>query len=305
VLDYHLHLWPHSESETPLSLDQLAAYCEKAQAAGVEELAVTEHLFRFRQAEALLGGFWRDDKITPALQDSMADYWAFHATADLEAYVTCAQEAQAAGLPVVIGLEVDYYEGRMDQVADLLAGYPFDVLLGSVHWLGAWRFDDIDVPLQMAEWSARKVDACWEGYTLALEELAASGACDVLAHPDLIKVAGYVPDAPSEWWDRMAEAAAASGMAAEVSSAGWRKPVGEQYPALPLLERFAARGVPLTTASDAHRLEQVADQADSLRAILGAVGVDSLQAYRARRPHPVAVGVPADVPANAPAGEEG
>ncbi|HWE68646.1 MAG TPA: PHP domain-containing protein [Acidimicrobiales bacterium] len=305
MLDYHLHLWPHSESETPLSLDQLAAYCEKAQAAGVEELAVTEHLFRFRQAEALLGGFWRDDKITPALQDSMADYWAFHATADLEAYVTCAQEAQAAGLPVVIGLEVDYYEGRMDQVADLLAGYPFDVLLGSVHWLGAWRFDDIDVPLQMAEWSARKVDACWEGYTLALEELAASGACDVLAHPDLIKVAGYVPDAPSEWWDRMAEAAAASGMAAEVSSAGWRKPVGEQYPALPLLERFAARGVPLTTASDAHRLEQVADQADSLRAILGAVGVDSLQAYRARRPHPVAVGVPADVPANAPAGEEG
>jgi histidinol-phosphatase (PHP family) len=53
----------------------------------------------------------------------------------------------------------------------------------------------------------------------------------VLAHPDLIKVAGYVPDAPAEWWDRMAEAAASSGMAAEVSSAGWRKPVGEQYPA--------------------------------------------------------------------------
>ena len=298
MLDYHLHLWPHSERETPLSLDQLAAYCEKAQVAGVEELAVTEHLFRFRQAESLLGGFWRDDRIAPALQESMADYWEFHATADLEAYVSCAQEAQAAGLPIVIGLEVDYYEGRMDQVAGLLAGYPFDVLLGSVHWLGAWRFDDIDVPLQMAEWSAREVDACWEGYTLALEELAASGACDVLAHPDLIKVAGHVPDAPEEWWDRMAAAAAAAGMAAELSSAGWRKPVGEQYPALPLLQRFAARGVPLTTASDAHRLEQVADQADALRSILGAAGVDSLQGYRARRPRPVAVGVPA------PAGEE-
>ncbi len=75
-----------------------------------------------------------------------------------------------------------------------------------------------------------------------MEELAASGACDVLAHPDLIKVAGYVPDAPAEWWDRIAEAAVASGMAAEVSSAGWRKPVGEQYPALGLLERFVARG---------------------------------------------------------------
>ena len=42
-------------------------------------------------------------------------------------------------------------------------------------------------------------------------------------------------------------------MAAELSSAGWRKPVGEQYPAEPLLARFAAHGVPFTTASDAHR----------------------------------------------------
>jgi histidinol-phosphatase (PHP family) len=258
----------------------------------VEELAVTEHLFRFRQAEELLGGFWSDDRVPAALQASMADYWEFHATADLDAYVQCAQEAKDAGLPVVIGLEVDYYEGRMDQVASLLRGYPFDVLLGSVHWLGAWRFDDIDVPLQMDEWAVREVDDCWEHYTRALEELAASGVCDVLAHPDLIKVAGYVPDAPGEWWDRMAEAAARAGMAAELSSAGWRKPVGEQYPALPLFERFAARGVPFTTASDAHRHEQVADRAGALRDLLDAVGIDSLQGYRDRVPHPVAVGRP-------------
>jgi histidinol-phosphatase (PHP family) len=292
VLDYHLHLWPHEERATPLRLEQLAAYCEKAQAAGVQELAVTEHLFRFRQAEAALGGFWADDRVPAALQASMAEYWEFHATADLDDYVRCAQEAKDAGLPIVIGLEVDHYQGRMDEVGALLAGYPFDVLLGSVHWLGAWRFDDIDVPLQMDEWSTRAVDACWEKYTEALEELAASGACDVLAHPDLIKVAGHVPDAPEEWWDRMAEAAASSGMAAELSSAGWRKPVGEQYPARPLMERFAAHGVPFTTASDAHRLEQVADRAADLRGLLGAVGVDALQGYHARVPHTVAVGPP-------------
>jgi histidinol-phosphatase (PHP family) len=122
-----------------------------------------------------------------------------------------------------------------------------------------------------------------------LEELAASGTCDVLAHPDLIKVAGYVPDAPAEWWDRMAEAAAVSGMAAEVSSAGWRKPAGEQYPAAGLLERFVGRGVPLTTASDAHRLEHVADRADDLRAVLGGAGARSLTAFRGRVPHAVAV----------------
>jgi histidinol-phosphatase (PHP family) len=289
VLDYHLHLWPHSEHETPLRPEQLAEYCTRAQAAGVTELAVTEHLFRFRQADALLGGFWDEERIPAGLAESMAEYWKFHATADLDAYVECALAAKGAGLPVVIGLEVDYYEGRMDDVANLLAGYPFDVLLGSVHWVGGWRFDDLDDPVSMAEWSARQVDACWEAYTEALEELAASGACDVLAHPDLIKVAGYVPAAPAEWWDRIAEAAVASGMAAEVSSAGWRKPVDEQYPALGLLERFVARGVPLTTASDAHRLEHVADRADDLRAVLGAAGAGVLQGYRSRTPYAVPV----------------
>jgi histidinol-phosphatase (PHP family) len=98
-----------------------------------------------------------------------------------------------------------------------------------------------------------------------------------------------VPAAPDEWWDRLAEAAADSGMAAEVSSAGWRKPVGEQYPAAALLDRFVARGVPLTTASDAHRLEHVADRADDLRAVLATAGADTLQAYRGRVGHPVAV----------------
>jgi histidinol-phosphatase (PHP family) len=289
VLDYHLHLWPHTEHETPLRLDQLAAYCERAKAAGVTELAVTEHLFRFRQADALLGGFWDDPRVSPALAESMARYWKFHATADLDDYVQCATVAKEAGLPVVIGLEVDFYEGRMDEVAALLAGYPFDVLLGSVHWVGAWRFDDLDDPTSMAEWSAREVDACWDAYTGAMEELAASRSCDVLAHPDLIKVAGHVPAAPTEWWDRIAEAAAASGMAAEVSSAGWRKPVGEQYPAAGLLDRFVARGVPLTTASDAHRLEHVADRADDLRAVLAATGARTLQAYRGRVGHPVAL----------------
>ncbi len=136
MLDYHLHLWPHSQHETPLRVEQLAEYCERAQAAGVEELAVTEHLFRFRQAEALLGGFWNDERVPPALAESMADYWEFHATADLDEYVTCALEAKEAGLPIVVGLEVDYYADRMDDVARLLAGYPFDVLLGSVHWVG-------------------------------------------------------------------------------------------------------------------------------------------------------------------------
>jgi len=287
VLDYHLHLWPHTQSDTPLDLGQVAAYCERAQAAGVVELALTEHLFRFVQADSVLGRWWEDDEPSAVLRASMADYWRFHARADLDAYVETVEEARKAGLPVVLGLEVDYYPGRMDRVAGLLEGYPFDVLLGSVHWVGGWRFDDVGDGPSMDQWSVRAVDDCWDAYTRAVEELAASGACDVLAHPDLIKVTGRRPENPGEWWDRLAESAAAAGVAAELSSAGWRKPADEQYPAEPLLARFAAHGVPFTTASDAHHEGHVADRVDDLRALLGSIGVDRLQAYRRRQGHSV------------------
>jgi histidinol-phosphatase (PHP family) len=288
VLDYHLHLWPHTQREAEATVEQVAAYCERATAAGVTEIAVTEHLFRFTQARDLLWGFWDDDPDT-ALHPGMAAYWDHHAHVDLDSYVEVVEAVKDAGLPVVCGLEVDYYEGRMDEVASLLAGYPFDVLLGSVHWLGAWRFDVLDDPLCMAEWEARDVDAVWDAYTRSMEELAASGTCDVLAHPDLVKVAGRRPAVPDECYDRIAEAAATSGMAAELSSAGWRKPVGEEYPAPPLLRRFVERGVPLTTASDAHSLPDVADRADALRGLLSGAGVTELCAFRGRKPHVVEV----------------
>jgi len=286
VLDYHLHLWPHSQSDAQATVEQVAAYCELAAARGITEIAVTEHLFRFTQAKDRLGGFW-DDLPGDALRPGMAAYWDHHARVDLDDYVEVVEAVKAAGLPVVLGLEVDYYQDRMDDVSDLLDGYPFDVLLGSVHWLGTWRFDVLSDPQVLAEWDHRAIDQVWDEYTRALEELAASGVCDVLAHPDLVKIAGRVPDVPDEFHDRMAEAAVRSGMAAEVSSAGWRKPVGEEYPAPPLLRRFVAQGVPLTTASDAHTLPDVAERADDLRGLLTAAGVATLRGYRQRQPHEV------------------
>jgi histidinol-phosphatase (PHP family) len=289
VLDYHLHLWPHGQRDTAPTVDQLAAYCDRARLLGVTEIALTEHLFRFRQADHLLRGFW-DDEPDAALRASMENYWDDHARADLDAYVDCVEAAKAAGLPVVLGLEVDYYRGRMEDVAGLLAGYPFDVLLGSVHWIGTWRFDDLDDPVSMAGWSARSVDQAWSDYVTAIEELAASGTCDVLAHPDLVKVAGYRPAAPDDCLDRLAEAAVSSGMAAELSSAGWRKPVAEAYPSPPLLDRFVRRGVPLTTASDAHRLSDVADRSADLARLLSALDVTTLRAFRRRSPHDVPSG---------------
>lgn len=288
MLDYHLHLWPHGRKATQATVDELAAYCERAAAEGVAELALTEHLFRFSQADAALGGWW-DDERDGRLRGEVARYWNDHVSADLDAYVETCVAAKAAGLPVAIGMEVDYYPGRMDKVAAVLEGYPFDVLLGSIHWLGAWMFDDLDSAVAMGEWDSRPVEQVWDEYTRALEELAASGSVDVLAHPDLCKVTGRRPAVPDEFYDRMAEAAASSGLAAEVSSAGWRKPAGEAYPARDLLDRFHARGVPVTTASDAHHLEHVAARSGDLRTLVTAAGYTELTAFDGRRPRKVAI----------------
>ena len=290
MLDYHLHLWPHGQ-DGPYRAEAVRAYAEAAAAVGVEEICITEHLFRFRQADRLLHGWWGADP-DGRLREQTAAYWAEHATGDLEEYVEAVRGAAAAGapIPVRLGLEVDYYPGRMDEVTELLSGWPFDLLLGSVHWLGAWGFDQLGEPVVDQQWATRDVEAVWDAYVAAIEELAATRTADVLAHPDLAKVAGIVPAGDlAPWWDRLAKAAAGNGVAAEVSSAGWRKPAAEAYPAPALLARFHRAGVPLTTASDAHELSRVADGTGRLRAVLAEAGVTELCGFERRRPSPRAV----------------
>lgn len=293
MLDYHVHLWPHPElaDETDLAVERLAQYCDQASAAGVTEIALTEHCHRFTKAREVVEGWWSDEP-DDRLRAYMSDYFDHHATADLDRYVETVLAAKRAGLPIVAGLEVDYYPGRMDKVAALLDGYPFDVLLGSIHWLGTWMFDIVESEEQMRQWDARGTNETWRAYGEAIEELAGTATCDVLAHPDVVKVTGRRgdPGVVDEVEERIADAAARSGMAAELSSSGFRKPVGEAYPSVSLLDRFFARGVPLTTASDTHGISHVADRAAALHALAAGAGYATLRAYRGRQGHDVPLG---------------
>jgi len=282
VIDYHLHLWPHSESSVYYRLDQIAEYCERAAAQGVTELALTEHSHRFVDVMNTVGNFWERQGHEPTAP-AMTAYFDWHSRNSIEEYVTLAQRAKDEGLPVKIGLEVDYFRGQMDVVSDLLAQYPFDVLIGSVHWLGTWQFDDLDNPLQQAEWDSRGLESCWRDYTTAFEELAATKSVDVMAHPDLIKVAGRVVDDPSPWWDAMSQAALKSDVSIECSSAGWFKPMGEQYPAEGFLERLVRGGATFTMASDAHQSERVGARANDIATMLERHGVYELATYEGRQ----------------------
>jgi histidinol-phosphatase (PHP family) len=288
MIDYHVHLWPHAEraDEGELALDRISRYTDQAQAAGVGEIALTEHFFRFVQGRAVVDRWWENcaERGGQPLNAKAEAYFDHHATADLDLYVETAVAAKKAGLPVVVGLEVDYYPGRMDKVSNLLAGYPFDVLLGSVHWIESWMFDIFSDAMQMEEWDRWTYSDVWRAYAEALSELAETKACDVLAHPDLVKAAGRFPDRAvvDECEERIAEAAASSGMAAEMSSAGMLKLCREDYPSPSLLERFGAKGVPITFASDAHGVGRVGNRIDVLQRTAVRAGFGSVRRFRSR-----------------------
>ncbi len=269
-------------------IEVIAAYCAKASSLGISEIAITEHLFRFKQSLSLLDAVVAGEADVE-MADSMKAYFGFHATMDIDRYVESIQDAKNAGLPVKLGLEMDYYRGSMDGVSAMLSEYPFDAILGSVHWLGTWRFDDLDDPLSMGRWSTVSLDAIWKQYEESIEELTETASCDIIAHPDLIKVHGEKPPMDNEFWSVMAEILSKSGMAVEVSSAGWRKPIEEQYPATELIGNLAVRGVPFTTASDAHTLSLVGDQVGRLRTMLVDAGVGSIRSFSARVPRDIEI----------------
>jgi histidinol-phosphatase (PHP family) len=283
MLDYHVHLWMHGHQDSlQATVDQLAAYCEHAAQRGVTEIAITEHVSRFVQVDRVLRGWWNADP-DPHRRAEMAGCWDSELGADLDQYMDTVLAAKAAGLPVVAGMEVDYFAGQMDVVAGVLGGYPFDVLLGSVHWIGAWLFDALEWTEAQQQWDVRGVERVWADYTASIEELAASGSVDVLAHPDLVKLAGRVPDMPDEFYDRIAEAAASSGLAAELNSSGLRKPCNEAYPSPSLLRRFRDRDVPITTGADGHERRAVSWRIDEVKQLALDAGYDRICAFRERR----------------------
>jgi histidinol-phosphatase (PHP family) len=87
----------------------------------------------------------------------------------------------------------------------------------------------------------------------------------------------------------LADAAAEAGLAVEISTAGLRKPVGELYPDPVLLRACVARGVPITTASDAHVPVDVGRDFDRALALAGAAGCETVSVFdgRARRQEPL------------------
>jgi histidinol-phosphatase (PHP family) len=266
LTDYHLHLRP-DEADTPperfFTAENVERYREVAAAVGIEELGVSEHVYRFVQALEL----WRHP------------FWEEQARDDLDAYC---EFVRGAGLK--LGVECDFVPGSEDRTATLLEARDFDYVVGSVHFLGEAAVDHEGWDV----WELRgDADEVWRRYFEALAECAASGLFDILAHPDLVKVWGRgrpLPERdPRHYYEPAVEAIAASEIAVEVSTAGLRKPVGELYPAPAFAEMCVEAGVPFALSSDAHMPDQVGFGYERALEFLTALGVTDICVFERRR----------------------
>jgi histidinol-phosphatase (PHP family) len=271
LTDYHVHLRDDELSATaaqhftPANAER---YLEAAGDAGVEELGVSEHVYRFTEALEL----WRHP------------FWQENATDDLAAYCEFVRST-----PLRLGIEMDYLPGLEDRTSTLLARHDFDYVVGSVHFLGdlAVDHDGWDV------WESGDADAIWKRYFETVAEAARSGLFDVLAHPDLVKVWGSArPDPerdPRFYYEPLVEAVSETGVAVEVSTAGLRKPVGELYPAPALAAMLVDAGTVFSLSSDAHFPEHIGWEYGPAVEAMRSWGVEEIAVFerRERRMEPL------------------
>jgi len=231
VPDYHVH------SRFSDGRDDLEGCVRRALELGLPELGFADHL-----APACLG----------------EDEYFGRKAGWLDAYVEAVRRlaARHPELPVLLGVEAEFLPEAAAETLTTLAAYPFDYTLCAVHYVDGFSFDESE-SREAERW--HDVDHIFHRYYETLLAAVRTRAFDVVAHFDLPKLWGYRPAADlTELEEEVLGEAATAGMAIEINTAGLdRQPVGEAYPALDLLVRARATGIPIVFGSDAHGAGEV------------------------------------------------
>ncbi len=175
---------------------------------------------------------------------------------DMQKYendVNKAKQKYKNEIQILLGYEVDYLPGHMDK---RVLNADVDYLIGSVHFLEGWGFDN---PEFMGKWEEQDIDEVWQKYFDTIQEMAQAKLFDIVGHLDLIKVFKFMPKSDIVKMATPAlHAIKEAGMVLELNTAGYRKKVAEPYPSKALLAKAYELNIPITFSSDAHKPEQIA-----------------------------------------------
>jgi histidinol-phosphatase (PHP family) len=168
-----------------------------------------------------------------------------------------------------------------DKTRDLLAKYPFDYVLGSLHFLGDWHFSS---KAGRERYDSEDPEIAFPLYFDLLADMISSGLFDVLAHADALRRETFEPGpGSSEDYKRLAGLLAKHGMAIEVNTAGLRRGAGSIYPDRRLLEACGALNVPVTLGSDAHTPADVGRDFRYAFRLLEETGIEDLAIFEGRK----------------------
>ena len=182
---------------------------------------------------------------------------------------------------IKIGLEADFIPGFEKKTKKILDGYPYDFVIGSIHFIDRWAFDD---PEEKVKWKDKDINAVYRDYYKLLRQSAESGLFDIIGHVDLVKKFGHRASADlTPEVERTADIFRKCGVTIEINTSGLRKPVGEIYPSLAVLKIYRGHGVPITFSSDSHDPNDVGRDYDKARALALAAGYKVYSVFKRRK----------------------
>ncbi|MEK4998618.1 MULTISPECIES: histidinol-phosphatase HisJ [Paenibacillus] len=265
-IDYHTH-----HERCGHAVGKLEEYVQRGIELGLQQLGLSDHL--------------------PLIHVDPASYYPEMAMpmAELPRYVEeclTLKERYRGVIDLRVGLEADYIEGYEEQIREILSPYPWDYLIGSVHFLGEW---DITDHRQVHGWESRDALEVYRLYYDAVKKSALSGLYDIIGHMDVIKRFGYGPQTPEGKAEVRAleletlKVIADSGIAMELNASGLTKPCAEMFPAEHLLQEALKLGIPLTLGSDAHDPTKLGDGLQEARSMLWHTGFRELAIFEGRR----------------------
>jgi histidinol-phosphatase (PHP family) len=190
-------------------------------------------------------------------------------------------------LYVGIGLEADYHPGTEYFIKRLRERYAYDYLIGSVHYIGSWPLDH---PRFVEEYTQRDLREIYRSYFELVCQAARSGLYHSIGHLDLPKKFGHLPE--GGYLDLAQEALqiiAEEGLALDVNTAGWRKPIDELYPSLELLKQASQLGIPVVLGSDAHKPSELGHRFTDAKALLQEAGYTEAAVFVEGKPRYYAI----------------
>jgi histidinol-phosphatase (PHP family) len=258
LVDYHTHtkLCKHGEGV-------VEDYIEYGIQLGLKEIGCSEHIPM-------------PDQFDSAHRMSMEEFLGIYKPSFLRA-----QEKYDKKIAVRLGIEAEFFPGTESYTRQFIKTHHFDYVIGSVHFLGEWGFDN---PTFVWKYDEMNIDDIYEEYFTAVADSARSGLFDILGHCDLVKKFGHRPSRNFEEIQReMLKVIKKNDLCIEINTSGLRKPAREIYPSTAILALAKEYRIPLTLASDAHRPEDVGSDFDIAYPLIEEYGHGKMATFTQRK----------------------